>query len=135
MLYERDPATLTGTNPGIEGSASGPFRADLLYARRLQILLGQESQTTRCPWYATSGDDDDYPGYRGSVTVWLDDVDLTPSYNQIAQYQFEVVNSDGSIAEIVTAECAYAGVSAAQITNGAPVERSEWLDHLRANTA
>ena len=122
VLYERDPATLTGTNPGIEGSANGPFRADLLYARRLQILLGQETQTTRCPWYATSGDDDDYPGYRGSVTVWLDDVDLTPSYNQIAQYQFEVVNADGSISEIVTAECAYAGVSAAQITNGAPAE-------------
>ena len=122
VLYERDPATLTGTNPGIEGSASGPFRADLLFARRLQILLGQESQTTRCPWYATSGDDDDYPGYRGSVTVWLDDVDLTPSYNQIAQYQFEVVNADGTISEIVTAECAYAGVSAAQITNGAPAE-------------
>jgi hypothetical protein len=125
VLYERDPATLTGVNPPIDGQltpAPRPFRADLLYARRLQILLGQESQTTRCEWYATSGDDDDYPGYRGSVTVWLDDVDLTPSYNQIAQYQFEVVNSDGSIAEIVTAECAYAGVSAAQITNGAPVE-------------
>lgn len=122
VLYERDPATLTGTNPGIEGAANGPFRADLLFARRLQILLGQESQTTRCPWYATSGDDDDYPGYRGSVTVWLDDVDLTPSYNQIAQYQFEVVNSDGSIADIVTAECVYAGVSLSQITNGAPVE-------------
>ena len=91
-----------------------PYRQDLLYAQRLQILLGQETQTTRCPWYATSGDDDDYPGYRGSVTVWLENVDLTPSYNQIAQYQFEVVNSDGSIAEIVTAECEYAGVSAAR---------------------
>ena len=128
VLYERDPATLTGTNPGIEGTANGPFRADLLYARRLQILLGQETQTTRCPWYATSGDDDDYPGYRGSVTVWLDDVDLTPSYNQIAQYQFEVVNADGSISEIVTAECAYAGVSSGQITNGAPTETvNGWL--------
>lgn len=122
VLYERDPATLTGTNPAIEGAANGPFRADLLYARRLQILLGQESQTTRCPWYATSGDDDDYPGYRGSVTVWLDDVDLTPSYNQIAQYQFEVVNSVGNIANVVTAECEYAGVSASQITNGAPTD-------------
>jgi hypothetical protein len=120
VLYQRDPATLTGANPGIEGFFGGPFRQDLLYAQRLQILLGQESQTERCPWYATSGDDDDYPGYRGSVVVWLEGVDLTPSYNQIAQYQIEVVNSDGSISEIVTEECDYAGVLAAQITNGAP---------------
>ena len=121
VLYERDPATLTGANV-TEGSYGGPFRQDLLYAQRLQILLGQESQTERCPWYATSGDDDDYPGYRGSVVVWLEGVDLTPSYNQIAQYQIEVVNSDGTISEIVTEECAYAGVLAAQITNGAPAD-------------
>jgi len=121
LLYERDPVTLTGANV-TEGSYGGPFRQDLLYAQRLQILLGNETQTDRCPWYATSGDDDDYPGYRGSVVVWLEGVDLTPSYNQIAQYQFEVVNNDGLISDIVTAECAYAGVSAAQITNDAPAE-------------
>jgi len=121
VLYDRDPTSMTGANPPIEGTAFGPYRADLLYAKRLQILLGQETQTERCPWYATSGDNDDYPGYRGSVVVWLDDVDLTPSYNQIAQYQVEVVTSDQVVADIVAAECDYAGVSAGQITNGAPV--------------
>ena len=43
VLYQRDPATLTGANPGIEGSCESVHSGqDLLYAQRLQILLGQE---------------------------------------------------------------------------------------------
>ena len=118
QCYSRDISGLTGANV-LEGTPGGPFRADLCNAFQMQIMMGAETQTDRCDWYATTGDDN-YPAYRGSVTVWLDNVDLTPTYNQIGQWQFEVVNSDGTITQIVAAECDYAGLSAGQITNGSP---------------
>lgn len=125
VLYQRDASGLTGFNPGIEGTPNSagqyPFDVGLVNARKLQVLLGREDQTTRCPWYTSGGDDADYVAYRGSVVVWFDDMDLTPSYNQIPQLQFEVLNANGTVAEIVTAECNYAGLLSAQINNGAPV--------------
>jgi hypothetical protein len=123
VLYQRSGESLTGANV-LEG-VQGIWDANLLYAQRLQILLGREDQTTRCEWYKTEVGavlDDDVPAYRGSVVVWLDYVDLTPSYNIIPQYQFEVLNSDGTISQIVIAECTYAGVQPSQITNGAPTD-------------
>ena len=117
-LYSVDPALLTGTNPDIDGVVDDSHVARRLFAQRMQILLGQESQTTRCPWYATSGNNDDYPAYRGSVVVWLENVLLTPSYNQIPQYQFEVV-SDG---DIITGEATYAGIAPSDIVIPAAID-------------
>jgi hypothetical protein len=118
ILYSRDPAMLTGANPPVEGSSAlnEPFMQERGWARQFQILLGQESQTDRCDWFI-SVSDDDVPAYRGVVTLWWRDMDLTHGYNHLPQIMVEVVCADQSVAQIYTVECALAGLGAGQITN------------------
>lgn len=115
VRYSVDPTSLNGTNPAVLGTANGPFRDDLCSARRMQILLGQSTQTDRCDWFATGGDDT-VPAYRGVVTICLDDMDFEPFYNRIPQFQVEVVQGVGSSAPYPALyECHLAGLSDTQI--------------------
>jgi hypothetical protein len=124
VLYEVDTAFLDGTNPGVYGepiALNAPHMQHLGFAQAFQILLGHETQTDRCDWFATSGEDAE-PAYRGYVTLWWRDMDLTPSYNVIPQILVEVVSSDNTIADVFSRECSLAGLTPAQITNNAPTD-------------
>ena len=125
VLYERDPALLDGTNPLVMGdsSLSAPFIQEYGFSRQFQILLGQETQTDRCDWFASYlGGEEATPAYRGYVTLWWRDMDLTHSYNHLPQILVEVVSSDTTIRDIIEVECGLAGITPAQITNGAPLD-------------
>ena len=124
VLYQRDPSTLTGVSPAIEGDPTGfqaPHIQQYGYAQAFQILLGREDQTEQCPWFISTGAANS-PTYRGYVTLWWRDMDLTPAYNQIPQILVEVVSSDDTIADCFSRECQLAGLTTAQINNGAPVD-------------
>ena len=124
VLYQRDPSTLTGANPPVEGDPTGfqaPHIQQYGYGQAFQILLGREDQTERCSWFSALGPDT-APGYRGYVTLWWRDMDLTPAYNQIPQILVEVVCSDDTIADCYARECELAGLTPAQINNGAPLD-------------
>jgi hypothetical protein len=123
VLYERNSTLLDGTNPDVMGdsSLSAPFVQEYGWSRQFQILLGQETQTERCEWFTGFGEDST-PAYRGYVTLWWRDMDLTHSYNHMPQILVEVVSGDWSINDIVRVECSLAGLSPAQITNNAPEE-------------
>lgn len=116
IVYSVDSAALDGTNPAVITSFGGYIGAPQIYAggaRAFQILLGQEDQTDRCDWhvaYEGFGDEDSVPGYRGAVTLWWHDLDLRPYYNRLPQILIEVVSADGTIREIITAQCKAAGI-------------------------
>jgi len=123
VLYERNGALLDGTNPDVmgDGSISAPYVQEYGWSRQFQILLGQETQTERCEWFTGLGEEST-PAYRGYVTLWWRDMDLTHSYNHLPQILVEVVCGDNGINQIIEVECGLAGLSPSQITNNAPTD-------------
>lgn len=118
VVYSVDPLSLDGTNPPTLGVLNGPFRKDLMHGRRLQILLGQSTQTTsERDWFSLFGEtDDNVPAYRGVVTIWVNDMNFEPLYNRIPQVQVEVVQGiGGSDPRPTVYECRLAGLTASQI--------------------
>jgi len=107
--YFADPFSLDGSNPPIVGSAGGDYLRTACNARRMQILLGQSTQTTRCSWMYPSPDD--APAHRGVVTIWFDDLDLEPSHTLMPQLKVEVVTT----ADVYTYECLGAGLTLADL--------------------
>lgn len=118
LKYPDDPTDpvppLDGTNSILLGVANGP--QDIVGgARRFQIILGNEDANDRCEWYqndiiakgiAAYG----VPAHRGLVTLWWDDLDLRPYYNQWPQVLVEVQMADGTFREIIVAEAELAGL-------------------------
>lgn len=107
--YFRDGGLLDGTNPPIVGTVNGDFTKTACNARRMQILLGQSTQTTRCSWFYPIADDG--PAYRGVVTIWFDDMDLEPTHTLLPQMKVEVVTT----ADVYTYECKLAGLTDADL--------------------
>jgi len=105
--YFADASSLDGTNPPIVGSPNGGFRKTACNAQRMQILLGQSTQTQaqRCTWFYPI--EADAPGYRGVVTIWFDDMDLEPTHTLMPQMKVEVVTT----ADVYTYECKLAGLT------------------------
>lgn len=103
--YFADPGSLNGTNPAIV-SGGNNFIKTACNARRMQILLGQSTQTQaeRCTWFYPT--EEDAPGYRGVVTIWFDDMDLEPTHTLLPPMKVEVVTT----ADIYTYELTYAGL-------------------------
>jgi Putative phage tail protein len=106
--YFSDPAWLDGTNPPIVDGGNN-FIKTACNAQRMQILLGQSTQTTRCSWATVTGDD--APAYRGVVTIWFDNMDLEPTHTLLPQMKVEVVTT----ADVYTYECLGAGLTLADL--------------------
>lgn len=117
LKYPDDPEMLPpldGTNSIIQGVAGGT-RAWGGGARRFQIILGNEDASDICEWYnndmiAKGLGLYGVPAHRGLVTLWWDDLDLRPYYNQLPQVLVEVQMTDGTFREIIVAEAELAGL-------------------------
>lgn len=138
---------LDGTNPPVIGALNGPWSV-AGGARRFQILLGLEDQEP-CSWYEyymggfTVGQ---VPAYKGYLTLWWDDLNITRWYNKIPTIVVEVETSATTIFHVFKYEAErvglvpsadYNGFGASDITGlvfnsfQSPREVIEVLQHLQ----
>lgn len=110
-------------SPYILGYQGGPWSV-AGSASRFKICLGEETQAISDDggadgnwlpdWYVNNVGSTNTPGYRGVVTIWWDDMDLTQWYNRLPSVIVEVLSADNTVDLIFTRECKLAGLTSGQ---------------------